>query len=651
MKRLQSFFIIFLLLLTLTACTIIQTEIPPTATAVFNPTSPLPTPTLAPVTIANETPAEPTAVPTQATTTPTEEELIALVSAGLRDDAFERINVLPLTVPNGERPLWAVFSVGFLNFDLDPVPGHFVAIYTQENSQWVEVANQSLHTEPPENDFYGFGPDIIMDESVQQVDLSHNNIWLSVEGGIGAHGGLFQLLRFDGTTLQIETTAGNASPGVSFLEDLNSDGTTELILRQHNYYVFCYACGVRYLSFSVLDWDADSQQLVEQIIQPLPTAVQDHPAYQPNNRAVELAAAGLWLDALVQIEIAEQLARETAVPNHTPTLQWNATLIRLYNQAYQDELEWTPYPLLTNIFYGDYAAALNIVRAVPREQIFSTTSPLIQGTVAEFNEQWLAEYILEQTTAALSVQPNLAAAYYFRAWAAALNNPTDSEIEADLQQAAALEPNEPLYSQIALPAVNRIQFGSGETAATITGQLDAQRVDTHVLTAQAGQLMMVSLITLDENARVSVQDDTGNYLYGQVNTTFWQSELPDSGDYLIRVISGETAVTYTLQIIIPQRISFAPGAISATLLGDVAAHVSDDYILSAAAGQTMTVVIDSPNNNVLLTIVGADGIPLTNGLMSGATNWQGELPATQDYTIRAIGTEAPASYTLTVTIA
>ena len=64
----------------------------------------------------------------------------------------------------------------------------------------------------------------------------------------------------------------------------------------------------------------------------------------------------------------------------------------------------------------------------------------------------------------------------------------------------------------------------------------------------------------------------------------------------------------------------------------MAAHVSDDYILAAQEGQTMTVDNTLPNDNVLLTIVGADGIPLTNGLMSGATSWQGQLPDTQDYT-------------------
>ncbi|MEZ4593827.1 MAG: hypothetical protein R3D55_22175, partial [Chloroflexota bacterium] len=244
----------------------------------------------------------------------------------------------------------------------------------------------------------------------------------------------------------------------------------------------------------------------------------------------------------------------------------------------------------------------------------------------------------------------LAAAYYFHAWGSYLQNPANPQITADLQQAATLSPTEPLFMQVALPAVQRIQFGPGETAASLQGNLPANDVDVYVLSAQAGQQMLAMVSPPDAGLSLAVSGSNGDFIYGQQSATLWQSELPDSGDYVIRVRSGETAVAYTLQVIIPQRISFAPGAISATVQGDVAAHVSDDYILSAAAGQTMTVVIESPNSNVLLTIVGADGIPLTNGNMSGATTWQGELPATQDYTIRAIGTLEPAAYTLTVTI-
>ncbi|WP_420628806.1 hypothetical protein [Candidatus Leptofilum sp.] len=656
MKRSLSIFTISMLWLALAACT--QTvHIIPTATTVAN--TPLPTPTLASVVTettmsatatATSDPA-PTAVSAQPTTTPDSNSLRELVQTKLPTYAFEGLDVLMLNVPQGERPLWVVYSQGFRNYDYDPVPSHFVALYTWQDDSWYELAYQELNNESSTDQGIGsFGPDYLFEQSVIQVDLAPDNLWLAVDGGIGAHGGTFQLLRFDGANFLIEQEAGNASPGVSTFEDLNDDGNLELITLRHDYYVFCYACGVRYLGFGVYSWDDAAQQLTEHTLQPLPADLQDHPAYQPNNRAVELANAGLWLDALTQIEEAERLAAETAVPTQTPTLQWNASIIRLYEQAYRDELEWTPYPLLTNIFYGDYAAALDIMRGTPNEQIFSSTSPLIQGTVAEFNEQWLAEYVLQQTNAAINVQPDLAAAYYFRAWAATFHNPTNPQIEADLQQAAALNPNEPLFSQVALPAANRIQFGPGETSATITGQLDTQGVDIHVLTALAGQQMVVTLTVPDEQTRVSVQDGAGNYLYGQVASTLWQGELAESGDYVIRVIGGETAVNYTLQVIIPQRITFAPGATSAIIEGNVAAYEADDYILTAQAGQTMRVAITSPNANVILTIVGADGIPLVNGNMSGATNWQGELPATQDYTIRAIGTEEPNTYTLTVSI-
>lgn len=654
MKQLKWIFMLLLTSLLTAACT--TTADPTTPTAGITPVT---TPTLEPTSQTPPT-GDATAVPTPTTNTteptavPNTNDLLTTVQNTLPANAFEGLAVQPLYAPDGERPLWAVHSQGFRNFDIDPVPGHFVAIYTWQNNNWQELAYQQLNDLDENN----FGPDYIAEQGVNQVDIDPATVWLAIDGGVGAHGGTFQLLRFDGAMLHLEVTGSNASPGVGYLEDLNGDGTAEVILRLHDFYVFCYACGVRYLNFGVHSWDNAAGQMVKRTLQPLPQTAQDHPAYQLNNRAVELASADLWPAALAQIEEAERLAGETAVPTNPAILQWNAALIRLYNQAYRAELDHTPYPMLTNIFYGDYAAALDIIRGYSSEQLFSATPPVTQGTVAEGNAQWLADYILQQTNAAIAVQPALATAYYFRAWATFLNNPADPQIGADLQQAAALAPDEPLFSQVALPAANRIQFGPGKTAATITGQLDPQGVDVHVLAAQAGQQMSVMLTVPDDSARITVLDGQGNFLNGQQTPTYWQGDLPETGDYVVRVIGGETAppagsgqaIDYTLQVIIPRRITFAPGAISATVQGDVAAHVSDDYILAAQEGQTMTVDITSPNDNVLLTIVGADGIPLTNGLMSGATSWQGQLPATQDYTLRAIGTLEPASYILTVTI-
>ena len=659
MRRKQILFILFFLPLAAACSPPVEIVSVTRPVAVTETATAVPTPTETPTPATDEPTA--TAVPAQPTAEPNIDDLLNLVQADLPENAFAGLALLSLNTANG--PLWAVYSVGFHNFDLDPWPSHFVALYSWNNDSWQEVARQLLNVD--EQGVVAFGPDYLPEQGVTQVQLDPNdttNLWLAIDGGVGAHGGTFQLLRFDGTAFHLEINTSNSSPGVGYFEDLNGDGTQEVILRQHDYYVFCYACGVRYLQFGVYTWDDVNQRLLERSLQPMLMGQQGHPARQPTNRAVELANADLWPPALAQIEEAERLAAVSSEPTDIDTLNWDAALIRLYNQAYQAELDHTPYPLLTHIFYGDFAAALDLMRGYGSEQIFSAPSPLIQGTVAEGNEQWLADYLLQQSNAAIAVPEldpaTLAAAYYFHAWGSYLNNPADAQITADLQQAATLAPNEPLFNQVTLPDVNHIQFGSGETAALLEGDLPAQGIDVYVLSAQAGQNMMVMLTVPDEAARITVQDSAGNYLNGQMASTLWQGTLPESGDYVIRVIGDETAASagsgqaasYRLQVIIPQRITFAPGATSATIEGDVAAYEADDYILAAQEGQTMRVTITSPGANVLLTIVGADGIPLINGNMSGATTWQGELPATQDYTIRAIGTLEPNSYTLTVTI-
>ncbi len=65
---------------------------------------------------------------------PSTDSLVQLVQAGLPAGAFEGVVALPLAVPAGQPPLWAVYSVGMRNFDLMPLPNHFVAIYTQTNA-------------------------------------------------------------------------------------------------------------------------------------------------------------------------------------------------------------------------------------------------------------------------------------------------------------------------------------------------------------------------------------------------------------------------------------------------------------------------------------------------------------------------------------
>lgn len=658
-KYLTSTWILLCLSVLLTAgaaaCTSGQAQ-PASPPATAAPAMP-PTPTLAvgEGEIAEMTPtavlATPTPVPSPTATAvpPTAdagvifdtEALREAVLADLPANAFDHVAVMQLATPIAQRPLWVVYSQGFRNFDLTPVPEHFVAVYANENGQWQEVARQDLNT--PMSGEMGVGPDFLYEQGVTQVDFEPSNSWLAVDGGVGAHGGTFQLLRFDGAALHIDVAASSASPGLGYFEDINSDGRNDLMLRLHDYYVFCYACGVRDLHFGVYSWDDAGQMVAERTLQPL--AQQTNPAYDANNRAVELANAGLWPQAQTAIADAVQAAAGSAAD----IVSWNAAIIGLYNQAYQAELTQAPYPLLTNIFYGDFAAALAIVRPHGTAQLLTPNSPLIQGTVAQGNEQWMVDYLLAETNAAIAASPDLAAAYYFRAWGNYLRNPADPAIAADLAQAAALDPNEPLFVQDT-PLVNRIQFDPGATSAEVTGELGPMETAVYLLNAQAGQRMTVDLFADDEWARVEVRDAQGELLSGTITPTAWQAELPTHGDVIIRVLADEAAGAYTLRVTIPARIQFDVGATSAAVTGELAAHETADYVLSAAAGQTMDVTIASPGENVLLTVVGADGIPLTNGLMSGAMAWRGQLPVTQDYILRAIATDSDTPFTLTVTI-
>ena len=100
----------------------------------------------------------------------------------------------------------------------------------------------------------------------------------------------------------------------------------------------------------------------------------------------------------------------------------------------------------------------------------------------------------------------------------------------------------------------------------------------------------------------------------------------------------------------PTRISFAPGDISAVIQGRISEPGHDEYVLRAMAGQLMTVNIESPNNDVRLTLYGLDdGQPLSRA-DTGATYWRDTLAATQDYSISAVYNGPGSEYTLTVRV-
>lgn len=206
------------------------------------------------------------------------------------------------------------------------------------------------------------------------------------------------------------------------------------------------------------------------------------------------------------------------------------------------------------------------------------------------------------------------------------------------------------------PAGQAIQFAPGATEAEAQGQLPANGIATYTLSAQAGQSMALSLSSNSNSARVAVLSPTGVPLpptRGNPEGTYWQGILPANGNYVIQVLAGNAAPTanYSLNVTIPVRITFAPGATSAQVQGTTNQGRVVTYLLKANGGQTMTVNLNAPPNSAGITIYGVDdGQPLIRS-QTGATSFSGVLPATQDYVIQVVPFgNAAINFTLSVTV-
>jgi hypothetical protein len=443
-SRLRILLTVVVLLVAL-GCSLVPTPVGPTVTP-FVPGSTSSAPTDVPPTAPPPT-LSPTAVPTAPgapTVPPTPVcagDLGAVAVAGLPAGTYNDVGVLPLVVPPGWESLWAVFSVGMRPFD--PLRSHFLAIYTCDLGTWRERARIDLDDiNLPDMDLAA--PDFVSEGSVTQVTIDPARIWLTVDGGVGAHGGTFQLLSFDSMALRGHVSGTGASPGVGSMQDVNGDGVLDAVLDQSDAYVFCYACGVRKVYFRVFYWDSVNQRILEGHIDYFYMG-QPQPMRDVVNPAVDMANAGLWKDALAKITEARNLASSYPECN-VQSLNWTYGMIKLHADAMAVDAASGTYPLLSRVFYGDYAAAVDLMRPHNPAQVFAPAGPLIAGTVAEGMEGALSDQIIQSADAALGVKPDLAEAYLVRGWARYLVDPASPQVRDDVHQAAALRPGDTFFA-------------------------------------------------------------------------------------------------------------------------------------------------------------------------------------------------------------
>jgi hypothetical protein len=211
----------------------------------------------------------------------------------------------------------------------------------------------------------------------------------------------------------------------------------------------------------------------------------------------------------------------------------------------------------------------------------------------------------------------------------------------------------------------RIQFPPGGTSATVEGLVRPPQQVQYVLRALAGQEMTVQISSPGALANFAVTGVSDGQPYKRLvnEGRYYSFRLPITQDYLITVASVAGAVDFSLTVTVvtpgppppppppndPIRIRFEPGAISASVSGNLFSGDRQEYLVRALAGQEMTVELYGDSADTLLAIRGADGTVYKRGEIGGPF-FSFTLPVTQDYILTVVAAGGGTSYTMVVTV-
>ena len=93
------------------------------------------------------------------------------------------------------------------------------------------------------------------------------------------------------------------------------------------------------------------------------------------------------------------------------------------------------------------------------------------------------------------------------------------------------------------------------------------------------------------------------------------------------------------------------GTPAAALTGAIEAGVVHPYRIQAQAGQQLTVTVQSPFDDVWLSLYGADDQAVLRSIRSETNSWAGAVPTTEDYIVSAVASGSASPYTLTIELA
>ena len=121
----------------------------------------------------------------------------------------------------------------------------------------------------------------------------------------------------------------------------------------------------------------------------------------------------------------------------------------------------------------------------------------------------------------------------------------------------------------------RVQFVTGATSATVSGELTSGASVSYVLNIAAGQTLNVQVWSPNSDVYLSVLgSDSASLLDATSKQTQWVGVVPAAGDYYVTALASDGRTSYSITVVIPAIASTQP---TATLAATSSAGPMDPY--------------------------------------------------------------------------
>ena len=182
----------------------------------------------------------------------------------------------------------------------------------------------------------------------------------------------------------------------------------------------------------------------------------------------------------------------------------------------------------------------------------------------------------------------------------------------------------------------------------VQGAIQPGQVVTYGVQAKQYQPLMVILGDPNDDLSLGVLDPNGNRLLDPADMfTYWQWQLPMTGQYTIQVVGGLTTENFTLTTKVGKLYTYPADGASIKIYATTLKGLIKSYAFRLSAGVVMTVSLNVPASTAYLDVFGVQTGSLLNA-SDHATTWTGTMPTTQEYVVEVIPGNTISAYTLTI---